>query len=669
MERAREDLYSALPLHQDEIRILTILPSAISNSQVQCKLKTVSLKQHPSYKALSYTWGIRNETHDVVVNGYSFPAFVNLQAALQHFRTTESEVDFWVDAICIDQENSTEKNGQLTMMRKVFSEAKETWVWLGVEKNECDKAVDTIGMLSAFYLENCFERDGARKSNADVAKLGFPEQFSIDCDIAIESIFARNYWYRIWVVQEIAVSRNVTLFCGKVSFSWEQVLNTAYFLDARTEVHEILRKRQSSRQVILSRQTNFQGDWQTSSRNIYSDSSAAIKRIISIQSVRNGILKSKGYESDAPDSLLFLLVNHRSAESTEAKDKYIALAGLVEHDSIGFLPPKKNSAKDSIGDIYTWAAQSIARQHQSGASSGLALDFLDCAGLPKKNKVDDIPSWVPDWSHNSLRAVPLLYWQFSENQNGEILRFNAPGRTSKPTPILQNTYSFPEDRRYLRAEGIKFDTVSGVGFSVWSSFDASHVRNPAHCTHQEYPTGESLTDVVWKTCVSNRTPRGKSAPTEWGNIFHVMHHNQQWYSCNTKFKICGRTLEEITVDKMLSSGLLKAGDTHEGAADANLAKRDYLSTFPEDSTLMIWNSFADSVRGRRLATTEKGYLCLAPYDTAVGDTIAILSDCQVPVVLRGKGDHYEFIGSCYVHGIMHGEACKLGLSSMEFNIR
>jgi hypothetical protein len=59
---------------------------------------------------------------------------------------------------------------------------------------------------------------------------------------------------------------------------------------------------------------------------------------------------------------------------------------------------------------------------------------------------------------------------------------------------------------------------------------------------------------------------------------------------------------------------------------------------------------------RRLATTEGGYVCLAPSTSRLGDTIAILSDCHVPVVLRWERDHYKFVGSCYVHGVMFGEA-------------
>lgn len=45
--------------------------------------------------------------------------------------------------------------------------------------------------------------------------------------------------------------------------------------------------------------------------------------------------------------------------------------------------------------------------------------------------------------------------------------------------------------------------------------------------------------------------------------------------------------------------------------------------------------------------------------------VVLLFDCQVPCVLRSHGDHFEFIGCCYVDGIMEGQAV-VGLDNGEF---
>jgi hypothetical protein len=54
---------------------------------------------------------------------------------------------------------------------------------------------------------------------------------------------------------------------------------------------------------------------------------------------------------------------------------------------------------------------------------------------------------------------------------------------------------------------------------------------------------------------------------------------------------------------------------------------------------------------RRPFTTMSGLLGLAPDTTKPGDIVAILS-APYPVILRPAGDHYQFVGECFVHGLM-----------------
>jgi hypothetical protein len=55
--------------------------------------------------------------------------------------------------------------------------------------------------------------------------------------------------------------------------------------------------------------------------------------------------------------------------------------------------------------------------------------------------------------------------------------------------------------------------------------------------------------------------------------------------------------------------------------------------------------------------TEKGMMGQVPPTAQTGDVIAILFGGEVPFVLRPvDGDKFTFIGECYVHGLMYGEA-------------
>ena len=62
--------------------------------------------------------------------------------------------------------------------------------------------------------------------------------------------------------------------------------------------------------------------------------------------------------------------------------------------------------------------------------------------------------------------------------------------------------------------------------------------------------------------------------------------------------------------------------------------------------------------GDGFITTDGGYLGLASAATLLHDKICILLGCNVPLILRRRGEHHEIIGECYIHGIMRGEAMQ-----------
>ena len=91
------------------------------------------------------------------------------------------------------------------------------------------------------------------------------------------------------------------------------------------------------------------------------------------------------------------------------------------------------------------------------------------------------------------------------------------------------------------------------------------------------------------------------------------------------------------------------------------------TTLLNNATSAIFAKFLRRVQSvictRRLFKTgHHGFLGLAPEKTNKEDLICILFGCSVPVVLRRHSspktleNYYEFIGECYVHGLMEGEA-------------
>ena len=73
----------------------------------------------------------------------------------------------------------------------------------------------------------------------------------------------------------------------------------------------------------------------------------------------------------------------------------------------------------------------------------------------------------------------------------------------------------------------------------------------------------------------------------------------------------------------------------------------------------------DIARERRFCMSESGRMGWIPKAGKEGDTISVLYGCFVPVLLRQKGNAYEVIGTCYIHGIMDGEAVAAAQNPMQ----
>lgn len=633
-------IYGNKTLKDRQIRLLTILRKEIGESHdspIRCKLKTIHLddKKAVRYTALSYTWGDHTETVTIKVNGKDFKATKSLNLALEHFRDTQDPLpDLWVDAICINQDHNDEKEAQIGFMQNIFSKAEETWAWLGREADESSKAVALVNVLAHIYRKSC--RGGSTDpQNADKTEWGSLVSSGFENHVvALGHLLSRDYWYRVWIVQEIALSTKLVFFCGHRKFSWDPLLFAAYLLNSHDDtsiIHNSRHKGDPIRGVL-----------------------GGVSRILAIQSVRHDF-QHENMNKELMDSLLSLLSNHRSTGATQARDKFIALAGLAksntEGDSTDHLKEAEKvltevamnglyNKETEVGGVFTHACHILTKDTRHKP-----LDFLDSAGQPRNYPM---PSWVPDWSVvTQIRPIPLLYWQIATKKTPNSVPINAPG---KAKPHTGTTFSIQQNK-LLQAMGRTIGPIqtllSPPSYQKPLNIDP---KDQAPNTRSKYEMDDPLSDVLWKTLVLNRALiDGLEAPKIWGDIFyHYISHPpnpsqpsdlQQWWRQRKQFKLWGSTLEEIA-----------------------LARKHSLPVEPfysEKELARFKSAFTIGVGYRKLATTENGYLCLVPLDAEVEDIVIILVECSAPVLLRkqeNKEGGYEFIGTCYVHGIMYGEA-------------
>ena len=88
--------YDNLDHDSNQIRLLRILPSKPgsrghgreNSPEVRCEIFHANLDEHPSYKALSYTWGDKSDPrHTIYLNECHFEVRENLWHALNRFQS------------------------------------------------------------------------------------------------------------------------------------------------------------------------------------------------------------------------------------------------------------------------------------------------------------------------------------------------------------------------------------------------------------------------------------------------------------------------------------------------------------------------------------------------------------------------------------------------------
>lgn len=117
-----QDNFSSLkmlycPLEDGQFRLVRLYPRFQSiidsgtGSQkelpVRCELYIAQIQgSKETYEALSYMWGDAKDTVPIQLNGVEVPKTRNLHVALEHIRDDFEERTFWIDALCINQEDN-----------------------------------------------------------------------------------------------------------------------------------------------------------------------------------------------------------------------------------------------------------------------------------------------------------------------------------------------------------------------------------------------------------------------------------------------------------------------------------------------------------------------------------------------------------------------------------
>jgi hypothetical protein len=459
-------------LHTEQIRLVVLLPGS-TGSRIECRLLHQKTYNPMQYDALSYTWGDMANTEEIMLNGFIFTVTAGLERALRHLRLPNKKRVLWIDAICINQMDTTERNHQVQMMFNIYQNAQAVRAWIGCEigdedqttRNELDghmslahntpgnhanamplpgdyqhdwdvwKLIDIFGNLDA-------EAEWSTSSERDIFSLvsnsfKLPSGQKAWHDLAI--LVLRPYWTRVWIQQEILIKSKVIVHCGSASFPllslcglYELLKRYLYSLDDYERHHSCAAFiHQSCLQIM---------NLKSQEKNLVQPDVTTMMQLLRYQSLR---------------------------QTTDPRDKIYGVVGLVRVWRNGGLPVDYGL---SVRHVYAMAFKYTVEQYQR-------LHILvHQARTTGAQRLAELPSWCPDWNHNvdlpnayHVKGDRIIdYWKLPANLP---LGASAAGNSSARV-------SWANDYQILKASGVVLDVIESLTgcFNERGSF-ASHTTS------------------------------------------------------------------------------------------------------------------------------------------------------------------------------------------------
>ncbi|KAG0646881.1 Heterokaryon incompatibility protein [Hyphodiscus hymeniophilus] len=352
-------IYSSLQLQSTRhIRLLKIDDEA-STDNISCTLANVSLDDRPSYFALSYCWGHcgNSEKTKIVCNGVTLKATENLIAAMKRLRSTYLLQSFWIDAICINQDDFTERARHVQFMCDIYRLAENVVIHLGEESEGLDRAMGLFHTLHEKSAEPLSDSNTAGMVRSSLSRSSDEVWFRI------HDFFNRPWFSRMWVIQEVAVSSvDPVVLCGSHTLSWSAIAKVSRFL----------------RETALTAST--------------------------IARSRNGNALMIQQFKERPQSLGLLLMTTFQFEATDPRDMIFAFYGIVH-------PQDRETLSSPYFEVnYEKPVNDVYRDVMMGCL--VHYGFVDImfrgSSSSYHTTIESLPSWVPDWSiPPQHRTVPL----------------------------------------------------------------------------------------------------------------------------------------------------------------------------------------------------------------------------------------------------------------------
>ncbi|ETS76029.1 hypothetical protein PFICI_12973 [Pestalotiopsis fici W106-1] len=609
--------YENLPPHS--IRLLRLDTSA--SESIVGSLHVVDLDTAPSYYAVSHCWGNQSQTIPILIGAKKFLVCPDLAAGIRRLRELSTETSqlvppvqyVWIDNICINQQDVYERSRQLRYMGDIYSRSVRTLIWLGPSSATSASAWELVQTLYTLFkeqyeevvdLDNVAVKMFSDKSHS-ANRLAGMETLQW---LYLKEIFQIPWFSRIWVVQEVVLSRKDPMILhGHYAIPWQRLEGAAYWLR----------------------------------RNGYVRLTQTAEEILNVDVI--GLLRRSQVRWPL-DALLS--VTQMKFHASDQRDKIYGLYGLAAetHDS-------SKQPAELVVDYTLDVAQTYRRVAHYLLQHNKSLAVLtrirgtqeSLSRTSRQYDFADFPSWLPDWSDFSVYGRDIrrsFSWVYSSDSTktpslGYPEHYNASA--GLPTELHQSS-----NDSILRISGMRVDVISQViplnraldGDESNQAF-TSNIRDVCEAV-LPMSAGKDMIDWTEALIKTISAEQHNSAGYSWQQfskdglayLFELLSSKESQMSPTVMESISVKTLE-VLQQKSLDGKPL--------------------------SFAAIAQNFCFN---RSFIITSAGRMGLGPSDSRLGDIIAIIPGSGVPLIMRrlSNDPHWLLVGESYVQGLMNGEA-------------
>ncbi|KAJ4288049.1 hypothetical protein N0V90_012065 [Kalmusia sp. IMI 367209] len=468
-------------------------------------------------------------------------------AASEVLEVSRPPAEFWIDAICINQEDLEEKSQQVSIMGDLYTKSAMTWVWLGERDQFSKDAFDVLQNLAN-------QSDGANDESLEILDVdnellvssGLPDTNSWKW-FAVFALFQRQWFRRSWVVQEAALSSRIIFQCGSLNMpSWGIVsacnsIRRFGFLEKLITNVGMYEMGPTRFELRIANGPTRRAFFKTSSKDpsemryyhcregVELQSVGMFSRIIKIKALdltndKNFlVLKDSNNTFDNVAALLDLWKLSRNTLCGNPRDKVYALACLANRDvyktsrTVHDRRVLEPDYKKSVCEVYCEAAWFTILTHAS-------LDLLSMAGhTALDNNRHGLPSWLPDLSQSPrflalneyLKANPGIGWRASGGVHWEI-----PAPSMRYGRHLGVQVKFMGKIRETDHEVPDFSDNDFLKVNFKQILEFSRLLPSTYLGHQD---GQNRFEVIWRTVIADTINGISPAPCNYAVEFERLY--------------------------------------------------------------------------------------------------------------------------------------------------